>query len=194
MTVTYGTMRTPSILAGFAAFCGSLSAQPAAHTLDIAVLAGHDTAASFRGDAGPRIKVRVTDGSKPVENATVTAILPNLGAGGVFRGGETIRSEKTDSNGEAAFPGFRLRRIAGDYPVTVVARSGERTGRTVVKQQAVDAEPARVFWTRRRVAMAAIVGGGVAAAIAAVLTNAEAQTPTAAFQVRPGQPVAGGPR
>lgn len=188
-------MRTLSILAALAAFSGGLFAQQPAHALDINVLAGHDAAASFRGDGGPPIKVRVTDGAKPVENATVTAILPALGAGGAYRGGETIRSEKTNSDGEASFPAYRLRHVAGDIPVTLVARSGERTGRTVVRQRAVDGEPRPALWTRRRVAMVAVIGGGAAAAIAALLTNADDQsTPGAAFNARPGQPVVGGPR
>ena len=188
-------MRTPSILAAIAALCGSLFGQQAAHSLNITVLAGHDVAASIRGDGGPPIRVRVTDGDKPIENATVTAILPNLGPGGAFRGGDTIRSERTDSNGEAAFPSYRLRRATGDIPVTVVARAGERTGRTLVHQKALDVEPQSRVWTKRRIAMVAVIGGGAAAAITALFTNAEQAAPvTPAFNARPGQPIVGGPR
>jgi hypothetical protein len=194
MNVTYRTMRLSKYLFSAVITCFTAPAQQVA-SLNVSVLTGTDVIVSTREGRGADIKVRVTSSNdQPVEDATVTAILPAVGAGGAFAGGETVKSKNTDSDGTVDFTGIRIRRTAGDIPIRIVARLGRQTGTTMAHQKAsnVDLGDTAVL-SKRRMAMMAIIGGGVTAAVLALIMDGD--TPAQpAFNVTPGIPVTTGPR
>jgi hypothetical protein len=164
--------------------------------LQIDVLGGHDTVVTAAGGRGADVRVRVLDRDrKPVEGAIVSAVLPPMGVGGHFRGGDTIRTERTDSRGEVQFTGIHLRRLTGDFTTRVLARSGNRTGTASVTQK-VSGAPARVegWSSRRRLIMLGVAGAGVAAGITALVYDNDPTTPSAGLTVTAGSPLTTGPR
>ena len=171
---------------------GTALAEPPA--LSISVLSGDDVSVSTRNGRGADIKVRVTGANnEPVEDARVTAVLPGIGAGGSFAGGGTIKSQTTDSDGTAEFRGIRIRQVTGDIPIRIVARYGQQFGATTVHQKAANVEAGDPGSAKRRMAMMAIVGGGVTAAVLA-LTMGGDEPVRPPFSATPGSPVTTGPR
>jgi hypothetical protein len=163
--------------------------------LVLSILAGHDVSVSTREGRGADIRVRVTDSANhPVDNAAVTAILPAIGAGGSFRGGDTIKTKTSGSDGTVEFSGIRLRSVTGEIPIRIVARHGKQTGSTMVRQKATDVAPGpETRFSKRRLAMIAILAGGIAGAVVAATMNGDEPTQPA-FNVTPGNPVTTGPR
>lgn len=166
--------------------------------LQISVLSGNDVVVPAASGRAANIRVRVTDRtSKPVEGALVSAILPAIGTGGHFRGGSTIATKETDSDGNVEFTGIGLRRLTGDFTTQIKARKGEQTGATQARQKvsaAPFAEPKGLF-TRKHVIMMAIAGAGVAAGVVAALHDgSNGSTVASGLTVTPGSPVTGGPR
>jgi hypothetical protein len=186
-------MRLSKLFMCVAVAAGSAFAEPAA--LSISVLAGDDVSVSTRNGRGADIKVVVTGpDNQPVEDATVTAVLPGIGAGGSFAGGETVKSQITTSDGTAEFRGIRLRPVAGDIPIRIVARHGQQFGATTVHQKAAAVEAGDPGSAKRRMAMLAIVGGGVSAAVLALTMGGADEPVRPPFNVTPGAPVTAGPR
>ena len=164
--------------------------------LQLSVVDGRDAVLSTAVRA-PDIRVRVVDrNSKPVSGASVSAVLPSMGAGGHFRGGETIATQTTDSDGTVQFSGIHLRKVGGDFTTRILARKGYRTGSTELRQTASTAavERKKGLLSTRNVIIMAVAGAGIAAGIA-VTTCCGSNTPsTPSFTVTPGSPTTTGPR
>jgi hypothetical protein len=195
MTVTYRTMKPLNYVMCAIAACGAAWPQDA--SLSVSVLSGNDVVVSTREGRGADIKVRVTGpNNQPLEDATVTAILPAIGAGGSFSGGDTIKSKTTNSEGTVDFTGIHIRPTTGEIPVRIVARLGKQTGSTTAYQKAADVAPPatpEIRLSRRRMAMFGIIAGGVTAAVLAATLNGDSPSQPA-FSVTPGTPVTTGPR
>jgi hypothetical protein len=165
--------------------------------LQVNVLGGRDVAVSAPGGRAADIRIQVVDRqSKPVRGATVSAVLPSLGAGGHFRGGETIATKETGADGTVEFSGIHLRKVPGTFTTRILARKGFRTGSTEVTQNAstTAAEPAGGRFSRRTLVMMAVAGAGVAAGVVAA-TCCGSSGPTApSLTVTPGAPATTGPR
>jgi hypothetical protein len=163
--------------------------------LNVSVISGHDVVVSTRDGRGADIRVRVTDSAnQPVQDATVTAILPGIGAGGSFRGGHTVSTKTTGSDGLAGFEGISLRRVTGEIPIRIIAHRGRQTASTTVRQNAADTAPASdAGRPRRRLAIMAIAAGGITAGVLAGILGGD-DAPPPAFNVTPGSPVTTGPR
>jgi hypothetical protein len=166
--------------------------------LQINVLSGDAVVVPAASGRAANIRVRVTDrASKPVDGALVSAILPALGVGGHFRGGSTIATKETDSDGNVEFTGIRLRQLTGDFTTQIKARKGESTGAAQARQKvssAPFAEPKGLF-SRKHMLMMAVAGAGVTAGIlVATLDGSGGSTPARGITVTPGSPVTGGPR
>ena len=187
-------MKPSKRIAAAVMLCGSAFAQQDA-PLNVSVLAGHDVVVSTREGRAADVRVRVTDSaSQPVDNAAVTAILPTVGAGGSFRGGHTIKTVKSGSDGIVEFSGIRLRPVTGEIPIRIVARHGNQSGSTTIHQKAADIAPsADAPRSKRRLAMIAILAGGAAAAVTALVMDGD-EPAHPAFNVTPGNPVTSGPR
>jgi hypothetical protein len=194
MLLTYRTMTLSKLVPSVILACGAAVAEPGA-ALSVAVLTGDDVVVSTRSGRGADIKVRVTGmDNQPVEHATVTAVLPAIGAGGSFAGGETVKSKTTASDGTVDFRGLRVRRIAGDIPIRIVARRGQHVGSAIAHQKAADTDAGSdAILSKRRIAIIGVAAAGVTAAIlAATMNGSEPAQP--AFNVTPGAPVTTGPR
>ncbi len=186
-------MRLSKLFMCVAVAVGSAFAEPAA--LSISVLAGDDVSVSTRNGRGADIKVIVTGpDNQPVEDATVTAVLPGIGAGGSFGRGETVKSQTTNSDGAAEFRGIRLRPVAGDIPIRIVARLGQQSGATTIHQKAAAFDAGDPGSAKRRMAMLAIIGGGATAAVLALTMGGADEPARPPFSVTPGSPVTTGPR
>ena len=194
MSLTYRTMTPLKSVMAALVVCGAALAQQDGQ-LNLSVIAGNDVVVSTRGGRGADIRVRVSDSAnRPVENATVTAVLPALGAGGSFRGGHTVKTRTTGSDGLADFEGISLRQIPGDIPIRIVAHRGSQSVSTVVRQKAADSAPvARAGISKRKIAILAIAGGGITTAVLTALLGG-AGIPVPAFNVTPGFPATTGPR
>ena len=194
MTVTYRTMTLSKLLLSAVVAACVAFAEPNA-ALSISVLSGHDAVVSTHGGRGADIKVRVTGADDlPVEHATVTAVLPGIGAGGSFAGGETVKSKLTGSDGIVDFRGIRIRQVTGDIPIRLVARRGQQVGSTTIHQKAANIAPSDDgMFSRRRLTIMGIAAAGVTAAVlAAIIDGDEPAQP--AFNVTPGTPITTGPR
>jgi hypothetical protein len=165
-------------------------------SLTVDVLSGQDASVSSATAGGAKVRVRVVDQDrKPVAGATVSAVLPAIGAGGHFPGGATISTRETDSRGEVDFTGIQLRTVTGDFTTRVLARSGSRTGSATVVQKVPPAPAVTNGWSsRRRALMLGIAGAGVVAGIVAALSGGESSSPTTGLSVTPGIPLTSGPR
>jgi hypothetical protein len=173
---------------------GMAFAEPNA-ALSISVLTGNDAVVSTQGGRGADIKIRVTGADdQPIEHATVTAVLPGIGAGGSFAGGETVNSKVTGSDGTVDFRGIRIRPVTGDIPIRIVARRGQEVGSTIVHQKAANIAPAdEVMFSRRRLTIFGIAAAGVTAAVLAAIIDGD-KPAQPAFNVTPGTPTTTGPR
>jgi len=194
MSVTSRTM-TPlkSVVAVLVVCCIAAAQQDV--PLNLSVISGHDVVVSTRQGRGADIQVRVTDSANhPVEHATVTAILPGIGAGGSFRGGHTVRTKTTGSDGLAGFEGISLRPVTGEIPIRIVAHRGKQSASTTIRQNAADvAPPAQTGMSKRRIAMLAVAAGGITTGVLVGLIGGNDAAPPP-FNVTPGFPVTTGPR
>jgi hypothetical protein len=181
------------VLSAVVASVAALAQHTAA--LSVSVLTGDDVVVSTRNGRGADIKVRVTGlNNQPVEDATVTAVLPGIGAGGSFSGGETVKSKTTGSDGTVDFRGIRIRPVTGDIPIRIVARHGLQVGSTTAHQKAAVVEASSdATFSRRRLAIIGVAAAGATAAILAMTMNGDAPSQPA-FTVTPGTPVTTGPR
>ena len=165
--------------------------------LQVNVLGGHDAVVSTAAGA-PDIRIRVVDrNSKPVEGASVSAVLPGMGAGGHFRGGDTIATKVTDSDGTVQFSGIHLRKVAGDFTTRILARKGLRSGSTQLTQTASNTaavEPKKALLSTRNKIIMAVAGAGIAAGIAAAVCCGSEAPSGPTFTVTPGVPTTTGPR
>ena len=165
--------------------------------LTVSLMNGQDTRTGYAAGRGADVRVRVVDrDQKPVEGATVSAILPAMGVGGHFRGGTTVATTQTDSQGQAEFTGIHLRGLTGDFTTRVLARSGDRTGSAslVQKVSAGTAPPQQGWMSRRRLVILGVAAAGIAAGVVAATYGGESSTPAIGLTVTPGIPVTTGPR
>lgn len=165
--------------------------------LQVNVLGGRDAVVNTAAGRAADIRIQVVDrNSKPVPGATVSAVLPSMGAGGHFRGGETIATRETDSQGTVEFSGIRLRKVNGSFTTRILARKGFRTGSAEMTQRASTTalQPAQGLFSRRNVIMMAIAGTGIAGGIVAATCCGSSGPATPSFTVTPGAPTTTGPR
>jgi hypothetical protein len=133
-----------------------------------------------------------------VPDATVTAILPATGAGAAFAWGSEISSKQTDEEGRVTFKGMRLRPIAGEFPIRIVAAvNGNSSSVTALQSVRTDGNvTAAPHWSRRKWFMIGLVGGGATVGILAATQFGSSKpapaTPTNGFN--PGFPITTGPR
>ena len=164
--------------------------------LQVNVLEGNDVVVSAATGHGADIRVKVTDrSSQPVEGATVSAILPNIGVGGHFRGGDTVATHRTGKDGTVEFSGIHLRQITGEFNTKILARRGSETGSAIVVQKVTAAPaPAEGIFSRKRMILMGVAAVGVAAGVAIAIYGNGSDNPAAGLTVTPGNPTTTGPR
>ena len=138
--------------------------------------------------AARSLVVRVIDETgKPVSGAAVSFHLPEDGPGGVFAGGLRTEVASTGSGGVVSVRGLRLNSIPGAFQIRIFASKEQARAGTISNQYVADARSGVAAQARsgvrKWIAVAALLGGGVAAGI---LTAGRAggaastQTPAAA--------------
>jgi hypothetical protein len=90
--------------------------------LKIIVVEGDGAINNIRERTARDPVVRVeNDDHQPIAGASVTFVLPDLGAGGFFPGGHTSLSTTTDHEGRAAARGLKPNNVAGRFSIRVNA-------------------------------------------------------------------------
>jgi hypothetical protein len=113
------------------------------------------------------LTVEVADETgKPIAGATVSFHLPDDGAGGAFPDGMHTGVSITDAQGRAAMAAIHAPHTPGTFQIRVVvvkeqARAGAVSAQYVAEPAAAAAGHGRGKW----VAIAAVVGGGMAAGV-----------------------------
>ncbi len=109
--------------------------------------------------------VRVLDRmGHPVRGAAVGFVVPSVGAGAEFEGGQTTLVVTSDEDGNATASGLRANNIAGQFEIRVNAsHRGSRTTSRIVQTNVASATGARWLTGKRAVILAlaagAVVGG-----------------------------------
>jgi len=170
------------------------ASDPVASELRLRALEGDNVvnSTSLGRAVAPVVEVR-DENEFPVEGASVTFSVHEVGPGGTFPGGSHSFTVNSNAQGQATCP-FRPNLEPGKFKFTVVATSGARKGQIVLTQTNSNSgyvgrvEPRRplykkwYFW--------AIVGGAAAAGVAVWATNRSSSTTVV---ITPGGPVFGIP-
>ena len=142
----------------------SQTAQPPA--IQIRILEGDGAINSIRLHRAhdPVVQVLNASGS-PLAGATVTFLLPALGAGGTFQDNGLSLTVQTDARGMAAARALRPNRIAGPFRIRVTASwQGQPATASLTE---TNAEPVAKSGSSKKIIIVALIGGAAAAGIAA---------------------------
>lgn len=133
--------------------------------IQIRVLQGDGAINSIRLHRGHDPVVQVMDASgKPAAGATVTFLLPAMGAGGTFQDSGLSLTEETDVRGTAAARGLKPNRIAGQFHIRVTASWRGQTASASLTE--TNAEPVASSGSSKKILIFAAIGGAAAAGIA----------------------------
>ncbi|HUK15633.1 MAG TPA: carboxypeptidase-like regulatory domain-containing protein [Bryobacteraceae bacterium] len=144
-------------------FAAPQTAPPPA--IQIRILEGDGAINSIRLHRAHDPVVRVLDASdRPVSGATVTFLLPALGAGGMFQDNGLSLTVETDARGMATAHGLRPNRIAGPFRIRVTASWQGHPATAGLTE--TNAEPVAKSGSSKKVVILALIGGAAAAGIA----------------------------
>ena len=134
-------------------------------TIRVRVVEGDGAINSIRLRHAHDPAVQVLDAEEnPVAGATVTFLLPAMGAGGTFQDSGLSLTIESDAHGMAAARGLRPNRAAGPFRIRVVASwHGESANATLTE---TNAEPVASSGKSKKIAIAVLVGGAAAAGAA----------------------------
>lgn len=136
--------------------------------ITIRVVQGDNAINSIRMRRGHDPVVQVLDRTgEPLNNATVSFLLPATGASGTFGDSGLSLTVQTDQRGMATGRGLVPNRIEGPFQIRVTASAHGESSTTIIRQ--TNAEPAVKSSRSKWIVIAAIVGGG--AATGAVLAS-----------------------
>ncbi|HKE27176.1 MAG TPA: hypothetical protein VKB88_32700 [Bryobacteraceae bacterium] len=141
------------------------SQSPAQSVIEIRVQQGEGAINSIRLHHAHDPVVAVVDAAgRPLTGATVTFLLPALGASGTFQDNGLSLTVETDSRGLATGRGLRPNRIAGPFHIHVTASSEGRSASATITE--TNAEPVAQSSHSKTIIILAIVGGAAAAGAA----------------------------
>ena len=135
---------------------------PAASGVQIRIVQGDGAINSIRLHRAhdPEVQVVDSDGH-PVSGATVTFLLPALGAGGTFQDNGLSLTTQTDEHGMAAGRGLKPNRIAGPFHIRVTTSwRGQPANATLTE---TNAEPVAKSSSSKKIIIIAVIGGAAAA-------------------------------
>lgn len=133
--------------------------------IEIRVVEGDGAINSIRLHRAHDPAVQILDRvAHPVAGATVTFLLPAMGAGGTFQDSGLSLTIQSDERGMAAARGLRPNRTAGPFHIRVVASwHGESANATLTE---TNAEPVANSGRSKKIAIAVLIGGAAAAGVA----------------------------
>ncbi len=122
-----------AILLSGATTCLTWGADPV--ILQLRVIEGEGAVYGIGSRSARGITVQVTDETgKPVDNATVSFLLPEQGPGGVFRSGAHTEIVTTRADGRASVWGMQWNRSPGPFEVRITASKGQARAGLVCPQ------------------------------------------------------------
>jgi hypothetical protein len=120
----------------------AVQAVPPPPLLKVSVLEGDGAINNIRERRAKEPVVRVEDADgKPVQGATVTFLLPALGASALFPNRETTMIVQTDADGRAAGRGMLPNNVAGEFRIRVTASLHGQSATASIRQ--INAAPAQ---------------------------------------------------
>jgi hypothetical protein len=106
--------------------------------------------------------VQVVDAAgNPIAGATVTFLLPAMGAGGTFQDNGLSLTIQTDDRGFATGRGLKPNRIAGPFRIRVTASWQGQSASAAIAE--TNAEPVPQSGNSKKILIIALIGGGAAA-------------------------------
>ena len=161
----------------------------------IRVVEGDGAINSIRRHLGHDPSVRVLDATgEPVAGATVTFLVPAVGASGTFGDSGLSLTVQTDSRGVAVGRGLKPNRIAGPFRIRVTSSwQGEAASASLTQ---TNAEPLTKSSNSKWIAIVALAGGAVAGGAVAATRggkSTESAGISAASTIVAGNPSLGPP-
>ncbi len=160
--------------------CAAQSTSPRTSAeIHIRIVQGDGAINSIRLHRGhdPVAQVLHNDG-EPLSGATVTFLLPASGPGGVFERSGLSFTTQTDARGFAAARGLAPNRTPGPFRIRVVASWRGQAANASVSQ--TNADPVAASRKGRKIAILALIAGGIAGGAAAALAHGGGAGSTAA--------------
>ena len=163
--------------------------------LNLRVVEGEGAVYGAGARATRGLTVEITDElARPVPGASVSFMLPETGASGVFTGGKRTEVAITNAEGKASVWGMQWNKTPGTVEIRITALKGGVRAGTISTQYITDKLPAAASFSpshkRRYLMIAAALAGAAGAGL--VLGNVHSSTaPAAAAVIAP--PAIGNP-
>jgi hypothetical protein len=154
--------------------------------LNLRVVEGEGAVYGAGSRATRGITVEITDElARPVPGTSVSFMLPETGASGVFTGGKRTEVAITNAEGKASVWGMQWNKTPGTVQLRITALKGAVRAGTISTQYITDKLPAAASFSsshkRRYLLIAAAVAGAAGAGL--VLGGAHSSTTAAAAAV-----------
>ena len=177
---------------------------PMAQNLKVVALAGNGETNDLERKVMAPLVVEVLDlQDRPVEGAEVVFRFPLRGPSAVFADQKTVKTVRTNGQGEAAATGWLANNEVGSFQVHATATYGNQMGETTISmsnaERVPDAELRRTgkrksLWSSKWFKIGLIAGGaGLAAGIVLATRGGGGSASTPTITVSPGSPSVGGP-
>jgi len=177
---------------------------PMVQNLKVVALAGNGEANDLERRVMAPLVVEVLDlQDRPIEGAEVVFRFPLRGPSAVFADQKSVKSVRTNGQGEAAATGWMANNEVGSFQVHVTATYGNQMGETIISvanaERVPDAELRRLgksksLWSSKWFKIGLIAGGaGLAAGIVLATRGGGGSASTTTITVSPGSPSVGGP-
>ena len=179
---------------------------PMVQNLKVVALAGNEEANDLERRVMAPLVVEVLDlQDRPIEGAEVVFRFPLRGPSAVFADQKSVKTVRTNGQGEAAATGWMANNEVGSFQVHVTATYGNQMGETTITmsnaERVSDAELNRIgkrkskgLWSSKWFKIGLIAGGaGLAAGIVLATRGGGGSVSTTTITVSPGSPSVGGP-
>jgi len=176
---------------------------PMVQNLKVLPLAGNGESNDLERRVMAPLVVEVLDlQDRPIEGAEVVFRFPLRGPSAVFTDQKTVKTVRTNGQGQAAATGWTANNEVGSFQIHVTANYGNQEGETTITmsnvQRVPDAELNRIakrksFWSSKWFKIGLIAGGAGLAAGIVLATRGGGTHTTPTITVSPGSPSVGGP-
>lgn len=147
--------------------------------LTVAVREGEGALNNIRTMRAKEPVVVVQDANqRPVAGATVTFLMPELGASGAFASGTSLMVT-TGEDGMAVGKGLKPNNVVGEFEIRVVASYQGQTARAVIHQTNAAPKASMASGGKKTAVLLAVIGGA-GAAVAVGVTRGGSKSPGAA--------------
>lgn len=173
---------------------GATNAQTQAPSgMKIIVLEGEGAINNVRLQRAKEPVVQVVDESNaPVKDASVTFLVPDSGASGVFGASGATYTVLTDEKGQATGRGLRPNRAPGQFQIRVIASYRGQTARAAITQTNAEPVGAASKGSSKKYLWFVLVGGAAAGGAFAAKGGSKSQgapVPQPGAVIVPGTPV-----